>query len=292
MTDRIILRNDSSFTISEIMPSDWDKADISIDVSVTDLNNNVIIDDAAATVYAGDVVNGAAVYGQREIILTTGNAVVAGQVLIIGSDATGFHEMTVDDYTAATKTIAFTEFLPEDIPDLAKVYGRDMTYALDASVAAFATIKKVSVEWIPDTDDVPNINQWQVLDRDSRIGGLESHFIQRFKKYKELIGENWSTFENDAWVKIKMIFKSDGRNIDTLVVNHDLEPLMMRQIALLCCDGNPAQYKEDIIVHTEGFTDELAIIRSLSIWDDSNQDKIQTESEVQPAMQPGMKRGL
>jgi len=272
------------------MPSVWSNPS-TVTLNVTNLSGSDIVADGDAVLYGGDTTNGAVTAGVKSIVITTGTALAVDDMVRLGDYD---QELTVESYTASTKTVVFNERLDHDIPTGSTVTGRFMTYALDASVSGFDTITQVSVEWIPDeaSDALAMVTLWQVLDRDSRMGGLQNHFNERFKKYAEVIGENWSTFENDAWVEVRSLFNLDGRNLDTMIVNKTLEPLVLFKLALLACDTNPTAYAQDMLALNTRFIDQLTVIRAMPLWDDANQDKTQTEDELQPAIQAGLSRGL
>ena len=290
MTTQIIKSGDSSFILSSLMPDAWSKT-ASVVVSVIDTGGNIIVDEAAAVRLANDTLSAAADGGDDTIVLTTGMALSAGDVLAVGSDAQGWQPCVVDTYTSATKTIILTELLEEDLAAGSVVACQNLTYDLDATVDGFDSISEVSVIWEPDGDGLAMTELWQVLTRQTQVAGFESEFQTAFPDlYSEIENDDFQRWHKRARSRLVQYFRSRQRDYNLIVDSELVKELELLQVAVLIGRGvsiSDTAYERI----TKDFEEQLAMINNLDIWIDENEDSIKTDDETQKAS-AGFSRAL
>jgi hypothetical protein len=280
MTNKIIKQGQSNFTLSTTKPIAWSNS-ATITCDVIGLNGTVLTADNAVTVYAGGVTASDADAGEYDVVLSVDNAVLAGARVAIGTTATGFQERVVDGYVSATKTITLTTCLDEDVATGASVIGLDMSTVIDASADAYANIKKVSVRWKPDGDDITMTEIWRVLSVASQPSGLEYAFKSAYPTIANTIeDEDFEQSANRAEQWLVNYCDTRGRDYK-LVVNNDLtKELVINKMALMI--GTAADISTEMYERiSKQFEDNLTMFDSLPVWVDKDEDGAIDEGETE-----------
>ena len=278
-----ILTGDSAYTLKTLFPNDW-KSNATVKVTITNEAGTALVTTQDATTYTADTVSVGVAKGRREFILTTGNALVAGQQIKVGSDAKGFHEYEVDDYTAGTKTVKVTRGLKEAVIAGDAVRGLDISYAVDASGATWTDVSRVYVKWIPTGDDIPFTEEWLVRSVRTDIGGLEESFAKTYKTiYSAMSKGDFPEHEHQARQELALELRvTQSRDMDLIVDGSLLKKPIMIQIAI---NAGLGQDLDEVMWNR--LMDEkrlyLEMLDRDDLWQDTNEDGSKDEGETGPA---------
>lgn len=295
MAERMIKAGDADFTIRAAVPDEVRGA-TAYTITITDKAGNVLVDEDDAVVGVADTLDGAVEAGSTTLILTyasTPYTPVAGDVLLIGDDATGYQSLTVRAFDVSTRTVTTQEFIDWAYPDGTPVEWREVSYSVDASADAWADLESVTVTWSPDNDCLPWTEIYQVLSRTAAIGGLESEFKIAYPRYHEEIATGaFSNFAERARQRLRLYFESRGRDYDRVVDSPRMKDPMLLTLAVLVAEANSDRFAAEHKRLSATLSDVLAMIDQLPLWVDGNQDLIEADEETQPAIRAGLMRGL
>jgi hypothetical protein len=289
MTTKNIVKGDSSFLMKTVMPDDWDPSD-TVTVSIYDVTDGTaIVDTQAVTRYTADTLSTAVIAGSFSAVLTTGNALEDSQKVAIGGSAQGWQRLTVDRYTASSKTVEFTRSTQEDLDSGSNVLGLDLNYTVDASVTAFDDLRRVKVVWSPSGDGTPLMELWEIVSERSTVQGLESRFRTAYTDlYDTIQPEEFPEYEQRARQSLKLYFEGRLRNFDKIVDSDLIIEPMLTEIALLMGMKLSEEEYNRLLAKRDR---DLTALNQLSIWTDTNEDNKESESESQPAQAFILQRG-
>lgn len=288
---RHIRQGDSAFEIKSSMPSKWGQP-TGVTVTITRATGAELVAATAATIYTGDTTSAAITAGSKQCVLTTGNSLSGGDIVDIGSDAYGYLEMIVESYNAGTQTVTFGDRFPSALPSGVDINGREMSYSVDASVDAFDFIGEVSVVWTPaGIEELPFTELFTVLKRESASGALASEFAVQFEDYWRHCENNFEMFERTARRQIGRHFKTLNRDLARIIDSDEYDYLTMLKIAMNIASTHGTEFVDRYGMLKEQYDTEFSILSSSDQWDDTNQDLISDESEVNQASMIGYRRG-
>lgn len=286
----LIKYGDSSFVIKSIMPSKWSQP-TGVTITITRDTGIELVAATAATLYAGDTTATAISKLSKTATITTGTAVIDGQILAVGSDAYGWKEMVVESYDSSTKLITFKERFQEALPAGVYIKGRELSYTLDASGDDWDFTGDVSVVWTPaGISELPFTQLFTVLKRESASGGLESKFAVQFEDYyKHCIG-SFDQFEKTARLMVTQKLKNMNRDLPKIIDSDEYDFLIMQRIAINIAAAHGGDFETRYAVLSAEYNDYMSVILSNQQWDDTNQDLIKDEDEVNRASRIGYMR--
>jgi hypothetical protein len=252
------------------MPEYWAEPG-TVTVNVRDMNATVLAT-GSATVTAETTLASAVVRMDKTAVLTADMGLSADDVVRVGSVDLGYQQMVVKSYTSSTKTVEFTDRFDSGYPIGAAIEARDCSFSVDTS-SWESNVYEVSVEWVPDTDDLPIVNVWRVLNRTQEVGGLEEKFRILYQTENNAIPPGgFVVFQDQARSTLATLWASKGLDLDKLVGNdEEYEGLMLRLIAKMV---NPSEENMD------DFNSYYSTVCSLEKWIDDDQDLDQDESEI------------
>lgn len=295
MAEKMIKAGDADFTIRAKVPDEVRGA-TGYTITITDNAGTLLVDDDTADVGKPDTLDGTAEAGSTTLVLTytsTPYTPLAGDVLLVGDDETGYQSLTVRAFDVATRTVTTREFIDWAYPDNTTVEWREVSYALDASAAAWTDLNEVTVTWTPDNDCLPWTERFQVLARTAAIGGLESEFKTAYPRYHEQIpAGSFPSFAERARQRMRLYFESRGRNFDKIVDSPRIKDPMLLMLAVLVAEANSDRFEAEHKRLSTTLSDVLAMLDQLPLWVDSDQNLVKEEEEEQPAIRPGLMRGL
>lgn len=295
-SERIIRANDASYMLRAVVP-DKVRGATAYSISIRDMRGQVVdgIDGAAVTPQASVPLAAPAIAGTRKLSIAPASpyAPRSGDVIMVGSDAAGWQTMAVRAYDATSGTIVTRDFVAYNFPVGAMVEPRDLSFEIDTTGEAWQGVGEATIVWASDTDALPWTEVWTVLHRTPGIGALEAQFRAAYPRYWEWIPDGaFGDYEQRAMTRLRNYFETRGRDIDRLVSSGALTELLLVQIALLVAGANADRAGDELKALKADLADMLALADQMRIWIDDNQDLARTESETQPAMQPGVNRGM
>ena len=282
MTTKDIKSGDTSFILKSVKPFGWTHG-TTITCDLIALDGTVLESDNAVSVYAGGVLGSGAVGGEDELVLAVDNSVDAGTRVVIGSALNGFQERTVDSYTASTKTITLTTCLDEAVTVLDSVYGLDLESTVDFSQSQFDDLKKITVKWKNDSDDLDMVEEWRILTKSNQPAGLAISFKNAYPTIANtVVDETMQGLIDRAEQWLINYCSTKNRDYKLVQDNEITKELMINQMALM--QGTTADISEQYYLRIEKqFSDNLSMFDNLPIWIDANEDDIKTEDEAQKA---------
>jgi hypothetical protein len=289
MTTKYITYGETAFTMATQIPEGW-PTDGTWTVTIGDKDGNDLVDGGSVTKYAGDTLSAAAKAGAQDIVLNTGTALFDGNWISIGSDAQGWQKREVAKYVAGTKTVTLRTRLNEQVASGSEVRGLDLSIVVDAS-GWDTDIGSVVAYW--EVDGYPDFQEeWDVRSKRSGVAGLENEFrIAYGALFPEIDPANFEQFEDRARQRLKVEFETKGRNFDLIVDSEATRELMLAEIALMIARSTGLPEQEWNRIEQDRFN-QVSIIDDLSLWFDENEDEIEQDEEVQPAMVRNFMRGL
>ena len=296
MTTKVIRRWEASWNLSTVMPSSWGTVS-ACNVAVYDTTGTELVAPTEdAVIKTADTTAALIAAGAETMTLTTGGAAafVAGEPIRFGSATEGWHFDYVRDYTSTGKVLEPQDIIARDYASGIAVQHRTMTYDLDTdTLANWDDLQEVVVEWIPNSDDLPYRETWAVLSYKADSSDLEGKFKIAFGRYyEEIQPEHFDDFATGSRDYIKMLFKGRGRDPNKMVDNQMLDRITMYQIAIDIAVSKGDEFDAELKKLKVEFKELLAVIDSLNIWIDENEDGVQDEEEFQPALAVGISRGL
>lgn len=288
---RHIRQGDSAFMVKSTMPSKWLQP-TGVTITITRDNGTELVAATAASLYAGDTTSAAIAVFSRTCVLTTGNALEGDSIVSVGSDAYGYREMVVDSYNASTQTVTFKGRFTEALPSGVSIIGREMSYTLDASGSDFDFIGDVSVVWTPTgISELPFTELFTVLKLESASGGLATKFEAQFEDYWHHCENNFGFFEKTARRQIAQHLKNMNRNFAKIVDSDEYDYAVMLKIAINIAATHGDGYEVRYNMLKEQYETELSILIDNEQWDDTDQDLVAEDGEVNSGSTIGYARG-
>jgi hypothetical protein len=285
--ERIIRKDDASFTLSAEMPVEWGSTS-SVEVNISSIpSGTALVTGSAATLYTSTILDAAIARGRNTGTLDSGASnLSSGQLIKIGTALEGWEECEVETYNSSTKVFTLKSRLNRAHAAGAAVIGRDMTVAIDVSGSTWEGVEDVTVEWdCTDLDSLPLIETWQVLERKHDVSGLEGEFKRRYpSEYNMVPVGDFGQYEDDAVGLARSTFMTGGRDVRKLIGHEfDYKEFLKRQIAVLC---DPTEqnllYLQQWKTHLDG----------QSWWIDEDEDLAVDDGEVLAAVTIPIRRNL
>lgn len=277
--------------VKSTMPSKWLQP-TGVTITITRDNGTELVAATAASLYVGDTTSAAIPAFDKTCVLTTGNALEGDSIVSVGSDAYGYREMVVDSYNASTQTVTFKDRFNEALPAGVSVIGREMSYTVDASGSDFDFIGDVSVVWTPTgISELPFTELFTVLKRESASGGLATKFEAQFEDYWHHCENNFGFFEQTARRQIAQHLKNMNRNFAKIVDSDEYDYAVMLKIAINIAATHGEGYEVRYNMLKEQYETELSILIDNEQWDDTDQDLVAEEGEVNSGSTIGYARG-
>jgi len=282
MTTKEIKSGDTSFVLKSVKPFGWNHG-ATITVDLIALDGTVLESNNAVTVYSGGVLGSGADAGEYDVILAVDNAITAGSRVAIGSSASGYQDLVVDNYDSSTKTITFTQCLDEPVSTSDSVYGLDLSSTVDFSDSKYDGLKKITVKWKSDSDDLPMSEEWRILTKSNQPSGLVIDFQRAYPSIASTVpDEAINTLIDRAEQWLINYCNTKNRDYKLVQDNEITKELMLNKMALM--QGTTADISEQYYERIQKqFDDNMIMFDSLPIWIDTNEDDIKTEDETQTA---------
>jgi hypothetical protein len=283
MSQEVIQQGVPSFRIKANMPTGWYGQPTSVTADV--VRSGVYLEtDAAVTLYAGDTLAALAYRGQLVCTLTTGTALEDGEFIQLGSDAQGWQSRIVAGYTASSKALRVTERFDENLEATNTIVaGRTMYFDIDTTTDDYDFIGDVVVVWKPVgiADGVEFTEDWTVLKRSTASAGLEQRFAAEFKNFWPHVEEGqFKYFEDSAFIQIDQKLKAQNRDIKRLIGSSEYDLLKMTRIALNIANRHGTDFDSEALKLQSDYDDMLSSLLDNYQWEDSNQDLVPQESEI------------
>jgi hypothetical protein len=289
MTTKYITYGATACTIKTQIPEGW-PTDGTWTVTIGNKAGTDLVDSGAVTKYAGDTLSAAAAAGAQDIVLTTGTALVDGDLIVIGSDAQGWQQREVSKYVAGTKTATLRTRLDEAVASGSEVRGLDLSVVVDAS-GWDDSVVQVAVYW--EVDGYPDFQElYDVRAKRSGVAGLENYFRIYFPAlHAEIPPGDFKELESMAREALKELFTTKGRNFDLIVDSELGREITILEIATIVGLGAGMSEAEwDRLMSRKQYV--MDVIDDLDIWIDDNEDEVEDDDEVEPAMQRNFMRGM
>jgi len=137
------------------------------------------------------------------------------------------------------------------------------------------------IVWTPvGISEAPFTQTYNVLKRESASAGLETRFQAEFKDFYTHVGSNFEMFKSSARALIDRQLRVQNRDISKIVDSAEYDYIIMTRIALNIALGHGPTFAERVEMLTQSYEDQMAILLSVYQWEDSNQDLVKDESEV------------
>ena len=263
-------------------------------LTITDTNGTELLAATAVDVYAGDTLASAAERQVNQLVLTTGEALVAGDIVRVTGD-NFWEDIEVQSYDADTKTVTLRDRTDIAFPAGSTVAGRWMSYTLDASdTDTWAHLDTLVLIWTWNATDEPQREYAQIVKYKYDPGALQNKFRSRFLKYHELLQDGqWDDEVSTAYNTLRVKFLARGKNIDRLIDKYDIfDELILLLVAIHIClagdDNDQIEYERLMGNFNQLFGD----VAELPIWTDDDEDNIEEESETAPATRGLFRRQL
>jgi hypothetical protein len=281
------LKYGETTTLRLSIPEAWDLANLTeIAVSVTNESGSVV-DSGTATLWAASALDEATLAHATSIILATGaEDLVPGDMLRIGNaDEIAREIREVYAYDKTTRTATLTRELEYAHIDTADVLPMWATYDFDLeTVADFPKGMELTVAWIPDTADG---EYTQVFE----IGVTEFAATSLWTEFETIYPTEWARIQNRDLVEFERIARramkremidprGGARNLDKIVDMDLMQEGLLLRCRLLAMAGTGDQDQLEYGYAKADWDAWIASINSLSIWEDTDQDKVIDETET------------
>ena len=288
----IINQDVAAFHVKTQMPTEWDGQPTSVTADIVKDGVNIETD-LPVNIYTGDTLAVKAYHGQKVCTLATGNTINDGEFIQIGSPEQGWYSGIVDGFTATTKQLRFKPRLDEDKEADSVVAGRTMQIEIDTTTDDYDFIGSVVVIWkAVGISAIQFTQSWKVLKRTSASGGLEQRFSMEFKDFWPHVDDGqFVYFEQSAVSRIKQNLNAHERDLDKIIDSSEYDLLKMTRIALDIAARHGADFDSQRLKMQIDYDDMLKSILDNYQWDDTNQDLIAQESEVNKGASIAIKRG-
>ena len=227
---------------------------------------------------------------------TPTTAPVSGDLIrILASSSGAAEDVVVAAYNPSTQVVTLESYLKHDHAAAAVVYGRRMTSTVDCSSASdYPAGRNLVIEWGGfDTDEIPFTEEGEVEKRRAQVGDIEGKFAAMYAHYYSMIEpEFFDTYATEAYEEIREIFMLRGRDIDTLVASHNIEPLWMAQIAYSIAYAGGDDKTEERAAMTLRRNDLVEQYGASTLWHDADQDGSKDDLEEQAASRPWPRRRI
>jgi hypothetical protein len=294
MANHVIRRGDDAFELRTDLPTDWDMETLTgIDVDIYTRSGDSLVSAESADMWDGGTLDSEAVAGESDVVLAADGALVAGDRIALGSAALGYQIRTVRAYDDTTYTVSLDRSLDNALPSGAYVWGMWASYDLDASGSEWDGVDAVTVEWTPDTDDLPMMQLWTVAGYTHQQDGYEADFALTFPQEYEALSapQAFGVYHRRAIQWLNMYFEHKGRDWKRIVDNDLAREAISLKTALLI--GLSYGMDDDRFGRLSDYMDaEVAMLDALPIWSDSDEDHVEEDEETQQADDPGIERGL
>ena len=287
----IINQGLSAFHVKSNMPTGWDGQPTSVTADIVKDGVNIETD-LPVTIYTGDTLAVQAYQIQKSVTLATGNTIDDGEFVQLGSSEQGWQSRIVDGFTLSTKQLRLKDRLDEDLESGSIVAGRTMQIEIDTTTDDYDFIGKVVVIWKPVGISAVQFTQyWKVLKRTSAGAGLEQRFSVEFKDFWPHVDDGqFVYFEQSAVSRIKQNLNAHERDLDKIIDSSEYDLLKMTRIALDIAARHGADFDSQRLKMQIDYDDMLKSILDNYQWDDTNQDLIPQESEVNKGASIAIKR--
>lgn len=298
--------NNSAFGLRLEYPMEWDVQNISsITVGAKDLSGTELLSAASCTPWTsvGIQLNGAVETNDNTVVLEVSGGgsvpdlVQGDRIQIAQSESGPAESVEVLYYDSATLTATLTRDLLYDHADESAVVGLFCTYDMDTStVATFPASKQLVLTWTPDTDDIPIRERAEIAKSEYSMPDFEELFAATYpRRYQAAIKpiNRMERLFNHAKQQLGAELRLRNLDIDRVIDSRLIDPSLMAKIAWLTLLTGDDRYVAERDVTLQEYTRQFELLCSAPIWQDTDQDEIKEEKEVEDHVQyGGYERGL
>lgn len=249
------------------------------------------LDSGAITVPTATTLSAAADAGDSSITVASVTGYEVGDTIKIAG-VQGAERRKIRGIDSGNKIFHLDRWLDFAHATAAAVDSRMLTYDLDASGATFTAGLGVTIRWGEDTDAVPDfdtddpifVETGEIAKSVAAIAGLEVRFRSLYPRYAEMIHEgSWGNYQSLVWNRLAAGFKTRGRDIAHIVDLDQFEPLFFAELALFLGRSGDSTLNDEV-VRLERDRDNLyTVFAGTAMWEDSDQDGAEEDSEKQTA---------
>ncbi|MCP4540158.1 MAG: hypothetical protein GY832_23720 [Chloroflexi bacterium] len=279
---------------------DWSELPATVEVDIASKAGTSLVAAGAGSLFTADTLNGALAVGATTLVLTTGGAgvVTPGDRFRIATSVAGRSEVVqAKFYDNSTKTVTLTRALIDAHSTGTAIAGLFATYSLDTTtVATWTQGLDVSIRWSP-LDSGDNLcgdaitQLGQVLKSAFSGAGIRQDFADVYPSLYTIIEERWDKLYNAALRRTRAYFNARKRDIDKLVDQSVLWPVLTSEIYLMGCPvADEWEYERGVMTQTRKL--ELAAVENAPIWFDDDQDQTVDDGEEAPMSWWPSGRGL
>jgi hypothetical protein len=285
---RQIAYNNAAFTIPFEYPSEWDVASITgVNVSIDSNAGTALVASTAATIYTATTLYSSVAVGDAFVVLAVGaSAPQPGRQYKISASSAGPAELiTCHHYDSSLRYLYTNNDIRYAHSSGTAVKGCYCSYDLNTStVATYTKGKQLVINWAPaGSDDLP-VKEMARIDG-SMFGGAD--FDRRFKQlypreYQMALDRdgNIDWLVEESREQLNQTLTSRGLDIDRVVDQNRLMPTTMNLARWLCLLDGGDEWETERKVALDEYVRSLELLCASPIWQDTDQDKVQDDTEV------------
>jgi len=280
-----LLYGDASHTIRLEFPDSWAEAGVAAaNIAIANTEGTALLGSAACTVTTASTLSSNAVAGTNTIVTAAGVGTAPGDRLWIAASALGRGELvTVDYYDSATKSATLTADLQASHSSGAAVRAAWCTYAANLSSASTYPLgSTVVITWTPGSSDQLAVTALaRIVSTTAAVSDLWARLEARWPAACSLVSDARrsvldSTLALDYRLELSSYGLDPARIVDSPIGQQGLERYAHYQI--LTGAGDDWEYELGV-AKTE-WTGWLDRVRSLPIWQDTDQDAVESSGET------------
>lgn len=284
---RVILRqipygaNDVSLAFN--MPPSWDVSQVDgVTVQVADKAGTEVIATDDCTLYAGSTLAIDVFQFDETITLdASAESPLPGEMLtIVGGNA--IESVIVKAYDSTTKIVTLESFLQNDFDAGAAIYGNTVEYTADVSDTTVFTAGKTFVAtWTPSGSGTPIKTFLQITKFEADTSNLEVRFSALYPRAYEAFKRPVDKFQRmvtEAQSRIEVEMLSAQMDYNRIVGEPVLPQLLMAKMAMMWVLNADEDLEDERKVINTDYANLFAVLKSLPIWTDTNQDGIKNET--------------
>lgn len=282
---RQIEYNNSAFTLVFEYPPAWDIASITaVNIGIKDVGATELLAATASTIYTATTLNGAVAVGDAYVTLAnTASACVPGRQYEIAASAAGPSEvLTCDHYDGTNYYLYGTYDTIAAHTTGAAVRGAYCTYDLDTStVATWTKGKQLVLTWTPvGSDDPPHTERAEISITRFVAPDFEHRFAFKYPVEYDFARGEMKQLEYETYERLKLRMKSDGVHLDRIRDTNDVMPTFLALARYLVLEGSDDSSTTERTEARENYDRLYAVLGKIPTWQDSDQDEIRDESEI------------
>ena len=267
-------------------PEEWAIADLTgITATIKGTDGVELLAASVVTMYPATTSDGGIDRYSDQIVLAVGATTPdTGDILTL-SGAVGVETVRVKAYDPSTLTVTTEEPVENQYDDGDAIYGNFGTIAVDTTdTDTFLLGINVQVLWTPTGTGTVTKELYDIARFALDLVSLRARFQRIYPRaYKAFTAptDRFSDMALEAEEEVKVEIESSLMNYDRIVGQSIIIQLIMAKMAYMWTFNGDDEIEDEREFLMGRYNTKFAEVKNLPIWQDTNQDDIKDENEVQ-----------